>query len=381
MKNKFCSFPFHSVFVTNDSNSIGIKPCCRYEQSNVEVTTPLDYFNSEEMISLREHFLSDNDSLPSRCFRCDQHEKMNVPSYRQANQAYFEKYTNTTDPKLKFVALDIGWACNMSCYMCYPNVSSGVAEEYKQLGLINDIPKKNIKNIKDILDNIPENTIVDFINGEFFLDANGDRILDMALEKNWELTFTTNCSIINASQFEKINRLDKKNIIVSCDGVEQLYDIMRYPSDWTNFNQNFKQLAGSKSIRCLRFVVQHLNLFGLIDVFKFANAHHIDCEVILVQDKPWLSLDALDDADRLQLIKILADQLTKNKQQLTVQQSNIIKQYIELLSKTKCNQYYNNKCIDMLSKIWRLRQQDFSLYQSIYPTFYNKICDKLVDNI
>lgn len=380
MNNKFCSFPFHNVTTSWNNNQITMRPCCWYQGKITNYQTVQEYFNSKEMQDLRDHFLSDPGELPTGCKICAYSESKGLKSFRQINKQHFST-VDITVPKVQFTQLNIGWACNMSCYMCHPKISSGVAEEYRDIGLISNIPKKNVKAFYKIIENIPEGTEVDFTNGEFFVDATSNRLLEIALERNLILTFSTNCSTVTNEQLDKLLKLKKVNISVSLDGIESLYYIMRYPFDWNNFKNNLDKLMTTGRVNQLRCVAQILNMFGLVDYFKFGNQIGIDTEIMLVQEKAWLRPEALEDSDRENLLKIMNNQIHNNANLLKQNQIEILTEYINYIENCKFNAYENMIMIKRLSAIWKHRKQDFSLYQDIYPAMYNKICDSININV
>ena len=351
-----------------------MRPCCRYNGPQTETTTALEYFNGPDMVALRDHFNNDPSELPERCNRCSAQEAKGVMSFRQATRDYFSGI-DVTAPKLRYVQLNMGWACNMSCYMCDPKVSSGFAEEYKAIGLLSNIPKKNIKAFAEIVDDIPNGSEIDFVNGEFFIDATANRILDLSLERDWTLTFTTNASIITDEQLDKLNRIDRVNICVSMDGTGQLYDIMRYPSTWDNFKTTLDKLMSTGKVVNLRFVAQNLNMFGMVDAIEFSNQIGLPLEITSVEERKWLMMEALDLDDRQSLLEMITSSLDKTK--LSDQHTNTVKGYIDYIKNCKFNEYENNMMIKRLSAIWKHRHQDFSLYKEIYPCTYDKICKSI----
>lgn len=379
MNDKFCSYPFHSVVIENGVSSPVMRPCCRY-QIKTKADSAAEYFNSDEMKDLRRYFLEDPTKLPAGCSVCEQHEQKGLQSFRQNTQDYFSHNTDVVEPKLRYYSINIGWACNMSCYMCDPGVSSGVAEEHKTMGLIKKIPKlKNTSNFLATISDIDSDTELNFINGEFFIDANADRLLDIAIERGCRLSFTTNCSQVTEAQLEKLQRLKDKSIGVSIDGVGQLYDIMRYPSNWDNFNANLIKLR--PSVFSLRMVAQNLNVFGMLDVMQFGYKNKLNTEINLVQDKSWLLFDSLDDADRANLLTLLYKQLADNKHKLTRYHIGIFEGYITEIENTRYNSYHDDMLVRRLSATWQHRQQDFSMYKDIYPSFYEKICNKINNSV
>lgn len=380
MNDKFCSFPFQNVTTSWNSNQITMRPCCWYQGKITNYQTVQDYFFSEEMQELRNHFLNDPDELPKRCKRCSEPESKGIKSFRQINRSTFLS-NDISSPKISYIQLNIGWACNMSCYMCDSNISSGFAEEYKAIGLLHDVPKKNIKAFRDIIENIPNGTEVDFINGEFFVDTTASRLLDLAVERQLILTFTTNCSNVTDKHLEKLLILKKMNIIVSLDGIGDLYSIMRYPFTWDNFKNNLNKLMITDSVRKIRCVAQNLNMFGLVDYFKFGNQIGIDTEVFLVQERKWLRPEALEDSDRANLIEIMDKQFEENYSELKQYQLEILSGYINHIKNCKFNSYDNMIMINRLTAIWKHRNQDFSLYKDIYPEMYNKICTNMSTNV
>lgn len=379
MHNRFCSFPFHSTLIESVQGQTSMRPCCLYNQK-LEYPTVKDFFNSNEMQSLRSEFKQDSNVLPNGCARCNHEEKLGINSYRINSAKTFEGHYNVNNPELKFVDLDIGYVCNMSCYMCLPHVSSGLAAEHKALGWINEVRKIDDQtHILNALYNLPSTVeSINFTNGEFFLEKVADKILDFCIERNIRISFSTNASYLRDDQLEKLYRC-KTAIAVSIDGTEDLYNIMRYPSSWQQFNEVFLKLKSvpKKEYFVLRFVAQNLNIFGLIPVLKFGYKHKINTTVSLVHNNLWLLWSALPDSDRHNLSIHLQKDLDQNQKFLTKAHSAMIQNYIDSINTTNYNKKHAGILIDKISKIWAYRNTDYNLYQSIYPEFYSLVSQQV----
>ena len=375
-KRKFCSLPFTSVVVDNKANSINMRPCCRY-RFNSRSNNIDEFFHSEKMEELRQYFREDRDELPAGCISCSNEEHKGIPSFRQnIEKLTTSKDVDTANPSLTLLGLDIGFTCNMSCYMCSADVSSAFAAEYKAL---NWQTKSKITDAdySDVLLTIPKSTrSIGYVNGEFFLDKTGNDVLSIVADRNIELTITTNSSYITDKHIDKLKNINK-NISVSLDGVDDLYPIMRYPISWQTFNSVFEKIVSMPNIQSimLKMVIQNLNVFDMINVMKFGYQHNISTRVTLVHSNPWLMFDALDDADRNNAIAMLTSQLDIERIRMTSMHVSNVEEYIQLLKNTVHDPVLNNQLVSKLAKIWKHRNLDYSYYQNIYPTLYRKIVD------
>jgi sulfatase maturation enzyme AslB (radical SAM superfamily) len=260
--------------------------------------------------------------------------------------------------------------------MCSADVSSAFAAEYKAL---NWGAKSKIKDAdySDILLTIPKSTkSIGYVNGEFFLDKTGDDVLSIVADRNIELTITTNSSYITDKHIDKLKNINK-NISVSLDGVDSLYPIMRYPSDWQTFNSVFEKIMLMPNIQFIKLnmVIQNLNVFDMINVMKFGYEHKITTWVSLVKSNPWLLFDALDDVDRNSAIAMLTSQLSIERTNMSNEHVRNVEEYIQLLKNTVHNPILNNQLVRKLAKIWKHRNLDYSYYENIYPTLYRKVVD------
>ena len=135
----FCPAPW--INISTDVNG-SIRPCCRYEQPERQVTYKMpwmydsgdltDLYNNEKLEKLRLAFLQGE--KPDECNWCWTEEKLGIRSFRQIyiDRKYdidFEEVQQTP----KILDLKLSNVCNLKCRMCGSRASSSIAKEQNNL--------------------------------------------------------------------------------------------------------------------------------------------------------------------------------------------------------------------------------------------------------
>jgi sulfatase maturation enzyme AslB (radical SAM superfamily) len=204
-----------------------LRPCCQYpESSDYDFTQYKEWWNSDSMRSLRSDLY--NGVEHKGCATCWNAESLGKESLRQGYNNLFKKVVNfkklikskdnnfiLKDPPVTW-DLRLGNLCNLKCVMCSPTLSDKIEEEYEinkdkviklnLLSLNNDIVHNwtelsvgkeflseiqlnsewikfqggeplSIKSIRDFLENLNKNCVVDICTNGTIADDNFLNIL------------------------------------------------------------------------------------------------------------------------------------------------------------------------------------------------------------
>lgn len=322
------------------SNVSGLRilPCCVYQTDN-NYKTLQDYRASDEI----SHLQTATD-WPAGCTVCKQQEQLKQTSYRQhANQTL----ENINGVRYEIFPSNI---CNLKCVMCSPANSSAFAQEQRIIGIADERYAKEFDisdEIINILDQSNNVESISLIGGEFFLAKSNLTILDFAITKNIPVRVVTNATVILPDHLTKLQQLNSLELQISCDGINEHYEFMRYPARWDNFLSNTHKLITSlpKAKINFHFVVQPLNAKNLIPSLEFLNAFRKPTRITNLVYPAYLSWDILTNDERNDVLVTMKSQLAsarmadKQKQQI----NNIIDSIANSNYSTEQRQIFNNR--------------------------------------
>lgn len=243
-----CSLPFNHIY-TDPSGQYRL--CCVSSPLSQNInTTPLaDYWNSEELNSLRQEFKTGNlDKVKTLCSKCIDQEENNIESYRQLWSKEIDDLIDG-DRHMTFKLSTFGNYCNLSCYMCFPVNSSRRETELKKIGWYENFwPEKAVKT--DILEQIkpflPYTTAFSMMGGEPLLIQSHYDLLDLIIDEGHaehiSLNYTSNLTL-DTTKFESyIDKFKHVQMNVSIDGIGKRNDYIRFGSDFDLIVKNMKRL-------------------------------------------------------------------------------------------------------------------------------------------
>ena len=219
----FCCAPWNTVWTSSDGN---VKFCCASNQvlGNIKTDTVINIMNNDVAKGIRKEFM--DKQRPKSCESCWETERggpaIGNPRWlsNQQGKNVIEDSLAHTDSdgqlnkhNLKFV--DLIWTnkCNLACLHCQPDISSAVADNYKEVfpiwldkGSLFDYDNyktsavvDNSSKMKYVLDNCNEIDQIHFNGGEPLMQEETfeliDELMKRGLNKQINLWFHTNGSI------------------------------------------------------------------------------------------------------------------------------------------------------------------------------------------
>jgi len=386
MDKPFCYNPHNFIFVDIDDNSTpGIMPCCTYgrhipeakflNSQGQEATSLKDYLSSNKLYELKSHFLLNNSFPDVGCLSCKKKEEQGLTSLRQMYRRNSENHA--FDDKIKYIEIMMDRQCNMACFMCVPESSSTLANEYKALGWLDQVPKGNTYSIISELDSLPDNIRLNVLGGEPFMSKHFRKLLDVAVRKNWSLGITTNGSLINPKILKMLDQIKKIDLTISVDGTGELYSLMRWPNDWQTFETNFKTfrslIESKKGLKYLikseptikqnlhiNYVAQVLNIIDLPNIINWSKDQKVYLRLSAVlYENSWAGWFILNKEERSNLIQWLKEFINNNE--IFNYQKKEILGWIKFLETTTTDYVAREKFLDRIPKILKHRGLDISL--------------------
>jgi hypothetical protein len=232
---------------------------------NIQQTTITEYFQ-KKLSNLRLSML-EGEEIPS-CSTCKQMEKQGKISGRQKqllkngiqlnefektfqSSTFFNEFKNSAEHEGDTTLLpqdwqiDLGNFCNSACIFCSPEFSSKLAAEFKKIGFISQLPKKNwaddpalLENFIKLLSNSKRLTYLHFLGGETVITPAFKKILKRLIEtninKNISIGFTTNLTVWDQEVIDLLVQYREVNLGMSIECLHPVNDYLRWPSKITD---------------------------------------------------------------------------------------------------------------------------------------------------
>lgn len=249
-KNTYCVSPFNEVHI----NSWGkVRFCCQHWgiDENVNNTTLQDAFQSVEYKKARIDVLAGR--WAKGCDQCIRDEATQKTSTRIDNYNVFNNLDFPKDnfgQKIQKIGIVFSNSCNLRCTMCDPRKSTGW---YKDAKVLEDTLGKDVRRaiedgtptglgwdetsefglpldfVDKNLETLLNSFIIDCGGGEPFFMPRFTYLVDKLIENNYKgrLKIITNLTLLKDDMIEKLKKLHYVNLVVSTDGINDLYPYMR----------------------------------------------------------------------------------------------------------------------------------------------------------
>jgi sulfatase maturation enzyme AslB (radical SAM superfamily) len=303
MKNKsFCVLPWIHVATRPDGT---VKPCCvstnfvskaNGELYNFGRDSFDDIYNGPEFLEIRRKMIAGEPVEGCQnCYR--QEESSNFSNRLRYNQTFpspavvAKSIQNgyRIDPVIKYMDIRFGNLCNLKCRSCMPVNSSQLNREISELEPTELLSKLYPVITEDInewyttdtffdnLSTIKKNLVSVYLTGgEPTLVSGNYRFMQMMIDEgvnqNVMLAFNINLTNVQDKFLNYTNQFRKILFGCSIDGIGPLQEYLRYPSDWTLIDRNFRKIIETSSNCEIRMtpVVQISNLEFLPELFDYA---------------------------------------------------------------------------------------------------------------
>jgi MoaA/NifB/PqqE/SkfB family radical SAM enzyme len=270
-KKIFCFSPWTNI----DISPVGdITPCCKFQQKyythklNIQTHSIEDYKNSEVLRDIKKDF--DHNKWPVGCERCRIEEENNIASKRQLDyerwKQDYEQY-NFTDQNFITGSVAFGNTCNLKCITCGPYSSSRWEKESRDLfgKTVSHFKFYKKQFVEEFISHAPEIIHLDIPGGEPFLSGVDEQVamlehyVKSGQSGKISLHYTTNATIFPEPHWWQLWQYFKNiDIQISVDGIEQRYEYIRFPAQWTNTVQNINMyLKKQDQIENLMLSVSH----------------------------------------------------------------------------------------------------------------------------
>ena len=260
-----CKYPWHSIYVDNSNGSYKLKPCCRATLDVGNADSIAEIHNHPALKTVREQFLQG--ITPSVCVGCVE-----------------KREDSLTDPIFNGNNDIVDWdirtdhICNLKCAMCNPYQSSKWHEDldvYTKFFKDATIPRK-----APDWDYILEHTKnkarrIYLAGGESFYSKQVLKFLEDLSKFRWNCKYTqieiqTNGVSLNDETFKLLQRFKKVHFCMSVDAITDVNHIIRFPTNWDTFLENydmFKRISDNQML--FSVTIQAMNLPVIDDLVEF----------------------------------------------------------------------------------------------------------------
>lgn len=319
LKKHFCSSPWLHMRIDSDGTFQYCRWINRHNKSlkdidyTIQQTTIPEYFQ-KNLSALRLKMLKGEEI--STCSSCKQMEEQGKISGRQKqllktgiqldefektlqSSTFFNEFKKSSEQDGNTALLpqdwqiDLGNFCNSGCIFCSPEFSSKLATEFKKLGFISELPKKNwaddpvlLENFVEILINSKRVTYLHFLGGETVITPGFKKILKKLIEKkinrNITIGFTTNLTVWDQEIVDLLIQYKKVNIGMSIECLHTVNDYLRWPSKITDVKTKLeKWIEIAKKYHWLAQIRTTPNVFSIAHLktlYEFAFEKNIGIE-------------------------------------------------------------------------------------------------------
>jgi hypothetical protein len=266
-EKNFCSSPWFHMRINNS----GSYEFCRWKSKsdfnrvdlvhNIRQQTPTEYFQ-QTLAPVRQALL-DGQALDdcTDCYLKEQHGKVSGRQKQLLKAGirieYFDKTLISSPLKPAFDysqdnagntlehvrdwQIDLGNYCNGACVFCNPGSSSRLATEFRQLGLISELPPpawcddpEQLQVFCDTLRASPNIQYLHFIGGETLITPGFQTILkilvDEGLADHITIGFTTNLTVWSDPVVDLLKQFQQVHLGLSVEALTKINDYVRYPS-------------------------------------------------------------------------------------------------------------------------------------------------------
>ena len=188
------------------------------------------------------------------CEICYRREEKGVESPRTRHLRDYPDIDYNNEPThVHSIDIKFDRTCNLGCRMCGPYSSSFLNRELDAIPqtdrFANEETEWDTDYAQDQKLELCKQLVRDGLRvfkttgGEPFLQRHFIEFVDWCLENNYHkdltLRITTNLILADKTLLEKMFQFKHVYLNVSCDGVGDIYEYIRYPAKWKNFDDKF----------------------------------------------------------------------------------------------------------------------------------------------
>jgi organic radical activating enzyme len=309
-----------------------------------------------------------------------------------------EQYTNadgTVTSKVVNLDLRFGNLCNYKCIMCSPQHSNLWYDDWVALDLYGDQSSEYRKGEAKVypitkdehgrsqmegmtpwwesdiwwerFDEIaPDLRYIYFTGGEPLLVPQMqeclDKLISRGFAKNIQLRYDTNLSVINHKVINKWKHFKNIYLCVSIDDVDDRYNLIRNPGNFSKFLANIKLLQENNiPIHYASSCVGMASIYNMTRVIPLMSKLGIRTEFRFLEGPGYLDIRYLPKTAKLEIIEKLSSIAGPPEHQVWYNaEINLLKKYIDSEDPSKIQKFVRvmNKLDELRNTNWRVTLDD-----------------------
>ena len=342
------------------SNGGFFKPCCQYQVKDLEnkwgkgFQSNFGYHNSDRLeIS--------QGKKPQGCENCWQNESNGLHSLRTETldldwwHPYQTQINALTGPDGSFdhqpvyFDLKLGNKCNLACRMCSPESSSLIEKEVREHRSLFDYHPHTVTDLDFVTKHFTDDSKIDmvfdaikqvkgpveikFTGGEPFLNKRIPEFVDHCISTgvagDIKIHFTSNLTHLPDQLLIKLKQFKWCGISISMEGIEDIYEYIRYPAKWSKFEKNLDLIKQSNIWYTFCYTATALSILGFADWLKWVKDQSIVWDFNPVLGPNFLQIKNIPQPLKDQIIQTLND----IKPQM-INKNSVIDGCIKMMSQT-----------------------------------------------
>lgn len=302
----YCPLMWQQVATTTEGN---FRPCCNFQwkEKTKDSHFSQGWENIKDILDPFKEQMNKGIKI-KECDHCWDLESKGQDSTRTIAL----RYMNDTTETIKRIDYKLGNLCNLGCRMCEPFSSTVLQNEVlnnRNLGWLRadiesadyDYNKQNwfVTALEQAL-GFSELDTMKFTGGEpFSIPEVQDFLERFPNKENTSIQFVTNALLINDKRIELLKKYKSVHLIVSCDGIANVYDYVRWPGKWEKFEPKYLQLLNNKFHITIAVTVNAFNIFYMPEILDYFYQKNQELNLIFVTApwycQPWIFPEQLKD--------------------------------------------------------------------------------------
>jgi len=289
----YCPLMWQQVATTTEGN---FRPCCNFQwkEKDEESHFSQGWNNIKDILQPFKEQMNKGIKI-KECNHCWDLESKGQDSTRTIALQSMKETTDT----IKRIDYKLGNLCNLGCRMCEPFSSTVLQNEVLNNRHLNwlhadvlsadyDYNKQNwfVTALEQALE-FPELDTMKFTGGEpFSIPEVQDFLEKFPRKETTTVQFVTNALLINNKRKEILKKFKKVHLTVSCDGIGDVYDYVRWPGKWEKFEEKYLELINEGFDITLAITVSAFNIYYMPEILDYFYKKDQELRLVFVT-VPW----------------------------------------------------------------------------------------------
>lgn len=308
-KHSWCSLPYINLSIEPDGR---VTPCCKnfklsYKtelgNKTINKESVINFWHSKDRINLIDQL--ESGKRVKSCFQCWEAEDAGKKSFRMiANESCGHLVEDKTQlPKLVYIAT--GNTCNLKCRICWPDRSSQILEENKNLSLIGKIQilvdnsfrtgkesfsEDNDNFWKNVIELFPKVTSLVLSGGEPMYVKNNQKfvknLVDLGYAKNIDITYNTNGTLYPEKHIDALKEFRSVTMKFSIDAINEKFRYIRHPGNFETWEKNTNRILTEHPNWNIEATisVSIFNIWDIPEVYEYCTEKNLNINLDFVYD-------------------------------------------------------------------------------------------------